>query len=111
MRPAEAAKMVEVGTNALRDELPIKPPGLERAIAAMTAYILAHARLAEALVDLDTLTGPRTNCCASAEPTSRLCQSSTHFTSTDHAPPATILQIKSDFYKQIANTAAAVTKP
>lgn len=52
--PAEAQKWYEVGTNALRDGAYYQASqALERAIAVDDGYILAHARLAEALVDLD----------------------------------------------------------
>jgi serine/threonine protein kinase/Tfp pilus assembly protein PilF len=52
--PAEAARWYDVGTTALRDGAYYQASqALERAIAADDGYILAHARLAEALVDLD----------------------------------------------------------
>jgi serine/threonine protein kinase len=52
--PPEAQKWYEVGTNALRDGAYYQASqALERAIAADDGYILAHARLAEALVELD----------------------------------------------------------
>jgi serine/threonine protein kinase/Tfp pilus assembly protein PilF len=52
--PAEAQRWYEVGTNALRDGAFYQASqALERAIAADDAYMLAHARLAESLVELD----------------------------------------------------------
>ncbi len=52
--PAEAQRWYEIGTAALRDGAHYQASqALERAIAADDRYILAHARLAEALVDLD----------------------------------------------------------
>jgi serine/threonine protein kinase/Tfp pilus assembly protein PilF len=52
--PAEAQHWYEIGTTALRDGAYYQASqALERAIAADDRYILAHARLAEALVDLD----------------------------------------------------------
>lgn len=52
--PAEAQHWFDIGTAALRDGAHYQASqALERAIAADDAYILAHARLAEALVDLD----------------------------------------------------------
>jgi tetratricopeptide (TPR) repeat protein/tRNA A-37 threonylcarbamoyl transferase component Bud32 len=52
--PAEAQKWYDVGTAALRDGAYYQASqALERAIAADDAYILAHARLAESLLELD----------------------------------------------------------
>jgi len=52
--PAEAQRWYEIGTNALRDGAYYQASqALERAIAVDDGYILAHARLAEALVELD----------------------------------------------------------
>ena len=52
--PAEAQRWYEVGTAALRDGAYYQASqALERAIAVDNNYILAHARLAEALVELD----------------------------------------------------------
>jgi serine/threonine protein kinase/Tfp pilus assembly protein PilF len=52
--PAEAQHWYDVGNAALRDGAHYQASqALERAIAADDGYILAHARLAEALVDLD----------------------------------------------------------
>ena len=52
--PAEAARWYDVGTTALRDGAYYQASqALERATAADDDYILAHARLAEALVALD----------------------------------------------------------
>lgn len=51
---AEAHHWYEVGTSALRDGAYYQASkALEKAIASDEAYILAHARLAEALVELD----------------------------------------------------------
>ncbi len=52
--PAEAQRWYEVGTHALRDGAYYQASkAFEHAIAADDGYILAHARLAEALVELD----------------------------------------------------------
>lgn len=52
--PAEAQRWYEVGTNALRDGAYYQASkAVEKAIAADDNYMLAHARLAEALVELD----------------------------------------------------------
>ena len=52
--PAEAQRWYDVGTTALRDGAYYQASqALERAITADDGYILAHARLAEALVELD----------------------------------------------------------
>ena len=52
--PAEAQRWYEIGTGALRDGAYYQASqALERAIAADDRYILAHARLAEALVEMD----------------------------------------------------------
>jgi tetratricopeptide (TPR) repeat protein len=52
--PAEAQRWYDVGTAALRDGAYYQASqALERAIAADNDYALAHARLAEALVELD----------------------------------------------------------
>lgn len=52
--PAEAQRWYDIGTSALRDGAYYQASqALERAIAADDAYMLAHARLAEALVELD----------------------------------------------------------
>ncbi len=52
--PAEAQRWYEVGTNALRDGAYYQASkAIEKAIAADDNYMLAHARLAEALVELD----------------------------------------------------------
>lgn len=52
--PAEAQRWYDIGTNALRDGAYYQATqALERAIAADDAFMLAHARLAEALVELD----------------------------------------------------------
>jgi len=52
--PAEAARWYQIGTNALRDGAYYQASkALETAVASDDAYILAHARLAEALVELD----------------------------------------------------------
>ncbi len=52
--PAEAQRWYEIGTTALRDGAYYQASqALDRAIAADDGYILAHARLAEALVELD----------------------------------------------------------
>ena len=51
---AEAARWYETGTNALRDGAYYQASqALKRAVGADDAYMLAHARLAEALVELD----------------------------------------------------------
>lgn len=51
---AEAQRWYEVGTTALRDGAYFQASqALQRAVAADDAYLLAHARLAEALVELD----------------------------------------------------------
>jgi serine/threonine protein kinase len=51
---AEAQNWYEIGTNALRDGAFFQASkALERAIAIDDKYVLAHARLAEALVELD----------------------------------------------------------
>lgn len=52
--PAEAQRWYEIGTTALRDGAYYQASqALEKAIAADDGYILAHARLAEALMELD----------------------------------------------------------
>lgn len=52
--PAEAQRWYEIGTNALRDGAFYQASqALQKAIAADDAYTLAHARLAEALMELD----------------------------------------------------------
>jgi serine/threonine protein kinase/Tfp pilus assembly protein PilF len=52
--PADAQNWYEIGTNALRDGAFFQASkALERAIAIDDKYVLAHARLAEALVELD----------------------------------------------------------
>jgi tetratricopeptide (TPR) repeat protein len=52
--PVEAQRWYDVGTGALRDGAYYQASqALEKAIAADNDYILAHARLAEALVELD----------------------------------------------------------
>jgi serine/threonine protein kinase/Tfp pilus assembly protein PilF len=52
--PADAQNWYEIGTNALRDGSFFQASkALERAIAIDDNYVLAHARLAEALVELD----------------------------------------------------------
>ncbi|MEP6741430.1 MAG: tetratricopeptide repeat protein, partial [bacterium] len=52
--PAEAQRWYDIGTSALRDGAYYQATqALERAIGADDAYMLAHARLAEALVELD----------------------------------------------------------
>lgn len=52
--PAEAQRWYDVGTTALRDGAYYQASqALERAVAADNNYILAHARLAEALAELD----------------------------------------------------------
>ena len=52
--PAEAQRWYEIGTNALRDGAYYQASqALQRAIDADDGYMLAHARLAEALVELD----------------------------------------------------------
>jgi serine/threonine protein kinase/Tfp pilus assembly protein PilF len=52
--PAEAQHWYDVGTAALRDGAYFQATkALERAVAADEGYMLAHARLAEALVELD----------------------------------------------------------
>jgi tetratricopeptide (TPR) repeat protein/tRNA A-37 threonylcarbamoyl transferase component Bud32 len=52
--PPAALRWYEVGTNAFRDGAYFQASqALDRAIAADDDYILAHARLAEALVELD----------------------------------------------------------
>lgn len=52
--PAEAQRWYAVGTSALRDGAYYQASkALEKAVASDDAYILAHARLAEALVELD----------------------------------------------------------
>jgi tetratricopeptide (TPR) repeat protein len=54
LAPAEAQRWYDIGTNALRDGAYYQAThALERAIAADDEYMLAHARLAEALVELD----------------------------------------------------------
>jgi tetratricopeptide (TPR) repeat protein len=51
---AEAARWYETGTNALRDGAYYQASqALKRAVSADDDYMLAHARLAEALVELD----------------------------------------------------------
>ncbi len=52
--PAEAQRWYDIGTSALRDGASYQASqALQRAIAADDSYVLAHARLAEALIDLD----------------------------------------------------------
>lgn len=52
--PAEAQRWYDIGTAALRDGASYQASqALQRAISADDAYMLAHARLAEALVELD----------------------------------------------------------
>jgi serine/threonine protein kinase/tetratricopeptide (TPR) repeat protein len=52
--PAEAQRWYEVGTSALREGAYYQASkALEKAVGSDDAYILAHARLAEALVELD----------------------------------------------------------
>ena len=52
--PAEAQRWYDIGTSALRDGAYYQATqALERAIAGDDAFMLAHARLAEALVELD----------------------------------------------------------
>jgi tetratricopeptide (TPR) repeat protein/predicted Ser/Thr protein kinase len=52
--PGEAQNWYDVGTNALRDGAYYQASkALERAIAIDDKYVLAHARLAESLVELD----------------------------------------------------------
>ncbi len=52
--PAEAQRWYDIGTGALRDGAYYQATqALERAINADDAFMLAHARLAEALVELD----------------------------------------------------------
>jgi len=52
--PVEAQRWYDIGTSALRDGAYYQATqALERAIAADDAFMLAHARLAEALVELD----------------------------------------------------------
>ena len=52
--PAEAQNWYDIGTNALRDGAFFQASkALERAIAIDDKYVLAHARLAESLVELD----------------------------------------------------------
>ena len=52
--PAEAQRWYDIGTGALRDGAYFQAThALERAIAADDAFMLAHARMAEALVELD----------------------------------------------------------
>jgi serine/threonine protein kinase/Tfp pilus assembly protein PilF len=52
--PAEAQRWYDIGTSALRDGAYYQATqALERAIGADDAFMLAHARLAEALVELD----------------------------------------------------------
>ncbi len=52
--PAEAQQWYEIGTAALRDGAYYQATqALQRAIGADDAYLLAHARLAEAMVELD----------------------------------------------------------
>lgn len=52
--PAEAQRWYDIGTNALRDGAYYQASqALQRAISADDGFMLAHARLAEALVELD----------------------------------------------------------
>jgi serine/threonine protein kinase/Tfp pilus assembly protein PilF len=52
--PAEAQRWYDIGTSALRDGAFYQATqALQRAISADDQYLLAHARLAEALVELD----------------------------------------------------------
>ncbi len=52
--PAEAQNWYDIGTNALRDGAFFQASkALERAVAIDDKYVLAHARLAESLVELD----------------------------------------------------------
>jgi len=52
--PAEARNWYDIGTNALRDGAFFQASkALERAISIDDKYVLAHARLAESLVELD----------------------------------------------------------
>jgi serine/threonine protein kinase/Tfp pilus assembly protein PilF len=52
--PAEAQRWYDIGTSALRDGAFYQASqALQRAISADDGYMLAHARLAEALVELD----------------------------------------------------------
>ena len=52
--PAEARNWYDIGTNALRDEAFYQASkAFEQAIAIDERYVLAHARLAESLIELD----------------------------------------------------------
>lgn len=52
--PAEAQRWYDIGTSALRDGAFYQASqALQRAVTADDAYLLAHARLAEALMELD----------------------------------------------------------
>ncbi len=52
--PAEARNWLEIGTNALRDGAYFQASkALEQAIAIDDKYVLAHARMSEALLELD----------------------------------------------------------
>lgn len=52
--PAEAQRWYDIGTTALRDGAYYQATqALQRAISSDDAYLLAHARLAEAMVELD----------------------------------------------------------
>ena len=54
--PAEAQNWYEIGTNALRDgSFYQASKALEQAISIDNKYALAHARLAESLIELDYL--------------------------------------------------------
>ena len=54
--PVEAQRWYEIGTDALRDGAFYQASqALQRAIAVDDGYLLAHARLAEALVELDNV--------------------------------------------------------
>ncbi len=58
--PPEAQRWYEVGTNALREGAYYQASkALEKAVASDDGYILAHARLAEALVELDYVDGAK----------------------------------------------------
>jgi len=63
--PPEALRWYQEGVTALRDGTYYKASkALERAAASDGRFSMAHARLAEAWLELDYADQPRTRCCA-----------------------------------------------
>jgi serine/threonine protein kinase/Tfp pilus assembly protein PilF len=110
--PAEAQKWYEAGTNALRDGASYQASqALERAIAADDGYILAHARLAEALVDLDYVDRAKDELLrVSGADRAALPKLDSLYIDAITATARHDFAKSIDFYKQIANTAAAADK-